>query len=315
MNINANMQREELDSQFAFFTADFEELLSSLDVSNSGKVIKKEIVSNYDCEKKISSFDKILDHEGGFFEIGHTSQDIHSTDSVQEIPTFPEEAGLTLCSSTTGKDDSLLCPSSSVRRFSISSEPLDPSVAVDSATTRSFSFSRECSPFQPTPAIAGYIDVASKLANNSLAHNLISPSPLGLSPSPLRQQHRSTKEIRARSNSAPLFQSFKKYACQICEKRFKRPSSLSTHMNIHTGQKPHLCPLSSCGKPFNAKSNMLRHYKIHFKIAAGEYLLPSSEVTTAKPTSRQLLLHPGFQFTAQPSPNYKRDSNFERRSF
>lgn len=197
--MNANMQREELDGQFAFLTADFEELLASLDASkNGGKVIKKGIVSNCD---------------------------------------------------------------------------------------------------------------------NSLAHNLISPSPLSLSPSPLTQQHQSTEVIRARSNSAPFFQCFKKYACQICEKRFKRPSSLSTHMNIHTGQKPHLCPFSSCGKPFNAKSNMLRHYKIHFKIASGEYLLPSGEVTSAKPASRQLLLDPESQFTAQPSPNYKRDSNFERRSF
>lgn len=83
----------------------------------------------------------------------------------------------------------------------------------------------------------------------------------------------------------------RKYACSICQKRFKRPSSLSTHMNIHTGQRPFPCPSFNCKKSFNAKSNMLRHFKLHFKLSPGVYLLPSGEVTTKKPSSKELLMY------------------------
>ncbi|SMN20341.1 similar to Kazachstania naganishii KNAG_0J02250 hypothetical protein [Maudiozyma saulgeensis] len=79
------------------------------------------------------------------------------------------------------------------------------------------------------------------------------------------------------------------HCCKICGKKFQRPSTLDTHMNIHSGEKPYLCPFLECKKLFNARSNMLRHLKMHFKLGKGKYLLPSGEVSLKKPTAKQLV--------------------------
>ncbi|KAL6449929.1 mtfA C2H2 finger domain transcription factor mtfA [Candida maltosa Xu316] len=51
--------------------------------------------------------------------------------------------------------------------------------------------------------------------------------------------------------------------CRICNKQFKRPSSLRTHVYSHTGEKLFQCPWDGCGKLFSVKSNMTRHYRLH----------------------------------------------------
>lgn len=51
--------------------------------------------------------------------------------------------------------------------------------------------------------------------------------------------------------------------CRICNKQFKRPSSLQTHYYSHTGEKIFKCPWDGCGKLFSVKSNMTRHYRLH----------------------------------------------------
>lgn len=78
------------------------------------------------------------------------------------------------------------------------------------------------------------------------------------------------------------------HPCTICGKQFQRPSTLETHMNIHSGDQPYECPFLNCEKLFNAKSNMLRHLKMHFKLGKGKYLLPNGEISSTKPTAKQL---------------------------
>ncbi|KAG2220542.1 hypothetical protein INT45_004148 [Circinella minor] len=55
----------------------------------------------------------------------------------------------------------------------------------------------------------------------------------------------------------------KRYKCAVCFKKFTRPSSLTTHMYSHTGEKPFKCPVDGCGRHFSVVSNLRRHAKIH----------------------------------------------------
>lgn len=55
----------------------------------------------------------------------------------------------------------------------------------------------------------------------------------------------------------------KKHVCNVCKKRFTRPSSLTTHMFSHTGEKPFVCDFEDCRRQFSVISNLRRHKKIH----------------------------------------------------
>lgn len=89
-------------------------------------------------------------------------------------------------------------------------------------------------------------------------------------------------------NALPNYKKKNRYGCKFCSKLFSRPSSLRTHVNTHTGDRPFVCPYENCSKEFNARSNMTRHYKSHFKVSSGGYLLPSGEIVHEKPSLRQL---------------------------
>ncbi|CAD5234535.1 unnamed protein product [Bursaphelenchus xylophilus] len=51
------------------------------------------------------------------------------------------------------------------------------------------------------------------------------------------------------------------YPCEYCGKRFHQKSDMKKHTYIHTGEKPHKCAV--CGKAFSQSSNLITHTRKH----------------------------------------------------
>lgn len=53
------------------------------------------------------------------------------------------------------------------------------------------------------------------------------------------------------------------YPCLYCGKRFHQKSDMKKHTFIHTGEKPHVCKV--CGKAFSQSSNLITHSRKHYR--------------------------------------------------
>ncbi|CAE6460424.1 unnamed protein product [Rhizoctonia solani] len=110
--------------------------------------------------------------------------------------------------------------------------------------------SREASPlFDSQPGLISGIPIVTKACSPIVAKWHQDTAQAQKDAATARPSRKPSKEERRR--------------CPICNKMFRRPSSLDDHLNVHSGDKPHTCPFTGCNTGFATKSNMKRHFLTH----------------------------------------------------
>lgn len=59
----------------------------------------------------------------------------------------------------------------------------------------------------------------------------------------------------------------KKYSCPKCDRVLSSRRNLIDHQNIHSGEKPYLCEVSSCGQRFRQLTQYYLHKHLHTELS------------------------------------------------
>ncbi|KAI8848517.1 hypothetical protein BC829DRAFT_212447 [Chytridium lagenaria] len=100
-------------------------------------------------------------------------------------------------------------------------------------------------PISPAPPnLASVVATAAAAAAAAAVTNTTNTPPT----LPLKKKPEEPKKNPAQTEAG---NSEKRFQCHFCQKRFSRPSSLTTHVYTHTGERPHACTMPGCGRSFS----------------------------------------------------------------
>ncbi|GJJ14095.1 hypothetical protein Clacol_008352 [Clathrus columnatus] len=154
------------------------------------------------------------------------------------------------------------------RAFTIPIPPIIEPIRSNSFFPRTYSL--PTTPVPPSPEISeGKLESGPSGSNNESPHSAPPFSYSILRPSPSGELIAAPQIIRGRRQRKPSQGNTlgpiitRRHVCSICQKTFNRPSSLQTHLSVHTGSRPFECLHPSCTKVFSVASNMRRHFRKH----------------------------------------------------